>query len=137
MNKIIVSGKLAKDVVIGDTKNGIRRALFTVASKSKTKDSDGTLHTDFFKCIAWRQNAEIIAKYLKKGDNIVCYGYIQQKAIMKPDGTTQYYTEVNVDDFEFNGITYDKNDKNDKNDKEYEDDWFVEEETSNNKDIPF
>lgn len=131
MNKIIVSGKLAKDVVIGETKNGIRRALFTVASRSKTKDSDGTLHTDFFKCIAWRQNAEIIAKYLKKGDNIVCYGYIQQKAITKPDGTTQYYTEVNVDDFEFNGITYDKNEK------EYEDDWLVEEETLNDKDIPF
>lgn len=134
MNKIIVSGRLVRDVEIGDTKNGIRRALFTVASKSKTKEADGSLHTDFFKCIAWRQSAEIIAKYLKKGDNIIVYGYVNQKAITKEDGSIQYYVEVNVDDFEFNGINYNKNE----NTKENLIDWVEEEpEPFNDGDIPF
>lgn len=133
MNKIIVSGKLAKDVVINDTKNGIRRALFTVASKSKTKEADGSLHTDFFKCIAWRQSAEIIAKYLKKGDNIIIYGYVNQKAITKDDGSIQYYVEVNVDDFEFNGINYNKPTET----KDIEDSWVEEDTTDFNDDIPF
>ena len=66
MNKIIVSGRLVRDVEIGDTKNGIRRALFTIASNNKTKDAEGNLQAIFLRCIAWRQNAEIIAKYLKK-----------------------------------------------------------------------
>ena len=131
MNKIILSGKLAKDVVINETKNGIRRALFTVACKSKTKEQDGSLHTDFFKCIAWRQSAEIIAKYLKKGDNIIVYGYVNQKAITKEDGSTQYYVEINVDDFEFNGVNYSK-----PNETKGIDNSWVEEDFSDN-DIPF
>ena len=109
MNKIMVNGRLTKDVEIGETNNGVRRAFFTIASRTKIKDQDGNTKTDFFKCVAWRTTADIIAKYLKKGDSIVCYGFVTQKTIRKEDGTSQFYVEINVDDFEFNGTTNNDN----------------------------
>lgn len=129
MNKIMVNGRLTKDVEIGETKNGVRRALFTIASKTKIKDQDGNTKTDFFKCIAWRTTADIIAKYLKKGDNIVCYGFVTQKTITKEDGSSQFYMEINVDDFEFNGTT-------NNGDKVGNEDW-TETDTTEDEDIFF
>lgn len=135
MNKIIVSGRLVRDVEIGDTKNGIRRALFTIASNNKTKDAEGNLQAIFLRCIAWRQNAEIIAKYLKKGDSIICFGYLTQRAVQKTDGTTQYYFEVNVDDFEFNGTSYNNANNYNNSKVEQEDNWATMD--VNDDDIPF
>lgn len=129
MNKIMVNGRLTKDVEIGETKNGVRRALFTIASKTKIKDQDGNTKTDFFKCVAWRTTADIIAKYLKKGDSIVCYGFVTQKTITKEDGTSQFYVEINVDDFEFNGTTNNGN-------KGGDEDW-AESNTVEDEDIFF
>lgn len=129
MNKIMVNGRLTKDVEIGETKNGVRRAFFTIASKTKIKDQDGNTKTDFFKCVAWRTTADIIAKYLKKGDSIVCYGFVTQKTITKEDGTSQFYVEINVDDFEFNGTTNNSN-------KGGDEDW-AESNTVEDEDIFF
>lgn len=129
MNKIMVNGRLTKDVEIGETKNGVRRAFFTIASKTKIKDQDGNTKTDFFRCVAWRTTADIIAKYLKKGDSIVCYGFVTQKTITKEDGTSQFYVEINVDDFEFNGTTNNGN-------KGVNEDW-TESDTIEDEDIFF
>lgn len=129
MNKIMVNGRLTKDVEIGETKNGVRRALFTIASKTKIKDQDGNTKTDFFRCVAWRTTADIIAKYLKKGDSIVCYGFVTQKTITKEDGSSQFYVEINVDDFEFNGTTNNVN-------KGGDEDW-AESNTVEDEDIFF
>ena len=67
MNKIILVGRLTKDPELQTTNNGTSLLRFNVACKSKMRDEDGEQKVDFFVCVAWREKAELIHKYCKKG----------------------------------------------------------------------
>lgn len=96
MNKIVVTGRLTKDV---DLRSGdVAIASFGVASNGRKKEE-----TNFFDCKAFRGLAETINKYFKKGDGIVVYGTMRQYAYQKQDGTTMRGWEVIVDDIDFVG----------------------------------
>ncbi len=69
MNNCIHSGRITKTPTITKV-NGISKVSFTLAVKRNYKNKEGSYDTDFIFFIAWRNNAEYLAKYIKQGDYI-------------------------------------------------------------------
>lgn len=103
MNKIVITGRLTKDVSVETTNNGLNYARFTIASKTGNKDENGEKITEFYKCVAWRNRAEIMAKYCKKGNLIIVHGCMQQRKFTNEEGKEQLAYDVIVEDFELLG----------------------------------
>lgn len=101
MNKAILVGRLTKDIEARTTQNGTVCAQFTVAVDRRFKDSNGQRQADFINCVAWRQTAQFIAQYFKKGNKIGIVGSIQTRTYDDQNGKKVYVTEVLVDEAEF------------------------------------
>lgn len=96
MNNISISGRLCRNVDLSQTASGTYLAKFTVAVPSEIKDENGDRHTDFITCIAWRDAAQNIAKYFKKGSPIEVYGSMNSRWYKSRNGNTQTVWELNV-----------------------------------------
>lgn len=91
INNVVLVGRLTKDVQTRKTTGGISKAEFTVAC-----DRIGT-GADFISCVAWRQPADFIGQYGKKGNLVGVRGSITTRSYDK-DGVKRYVTEVTADD---------------------------------------
>ena len=96
-NKVILGGRLTSDVELKQTPQGIAVCTFSVAVNRKGKDAQA----DFINCQAWRQNAEFISKFFKKGSSICITGSLQVRSWKDQQGNNRYATEVNVDEAYF------------------------------------
>ena len=103
MNKVILMGRLTRDVEMRQTPNGVSLARFSIAVTRRFKNSNGEYDADFINCIAWRQTGEFIARYFQKGSMIAVVGSIQTRSWDGNDGKKQYATEVIVDEAYFTG----------------------------------
>lgn len=95
MNKISLVGRLCSDPELSQT-GSVPRCRINVACNSRQKD-----HTDFFACVAWREKANLISQYCKKGDRIYLSGSMGSRTYDKGDGTKPTVWEVNIEDLEF------------------------------------
>lgn len=102
MNKVILMGRLTKDVEMRQTPNGVSVARFTLAVNRRFA-KEGQQQADFINCVAWRQTGEFIARYFRKGSMIAVVGSIQSRSWDGQDGKKQYATEVNVEEAYFTG----------------------------------
>ena len=102
MNKVILMGRLTKDVEIRQTPNNLSVARFTIAVNRRFV-KDGGQQADFINCIAWRKTGEFISRYFQKGSMIAVVGSIQTRSWDGNDGKKQYATEVIVDEAYFTG----------------------------------
>ena len=100
LNKAILVGRLTKDPELKSTQGGVSVLNFTVAVPRRFKDSNGERQSDFINCVAFRQAAEFIANWFKKGNIISIDGSIQTRNYEK-DGQRVYVTEVLVDNAGF------------------------------------
>ena len=81
MNKAILMGRLTRDPEMSQTQSGVTLARFSIAVPRRfQKDA-----TDFINCVAWRQTAEFIARYFRKGQNIGLNGTIQTRQYQDKD----------------------------------------------------
>ena len=103
MNKVILMGRLTKDVEMRQTPNGIAVARFAIAVNRRFKNANGEYDVDFINCIAWRKTGEFISRYFQKGSRIAVVGSIQTRSWDGNDGKKQYATEVIVDEVYFTG----------------------------------
>lgn len=103
MNKAILIGRLTKDPELRTTTSGISSTSFTVAVSRTYTNQNGERETDFINCVAWRKQAENIAKYCKKGSQVAVEGRIQTRSYDAQDGTKRYVTEVLADNVTFLG----------------------------------
>ena len=103
MNKIILVGRLTKDPEVRSTSAGFNTASFTVAVNRNFKNKEGNYDADFLPCVAFRNQAEFISKYFKKGNMICLEGRVQTRNYDAQDGTKRYVTEVVVENVEFVG----------------------------------
>lgn len=101
MNKTILIGNLTKDPELTQTTNAVNVAKFTVAVQRKFKNAKGEYESDFINCIAWRNTADFVQKYFKKGNKIAVVGSIQTRTYDAQDGTKRYVTEVVAEEVEF------------------------------------
>lgn len=102
MQKFIALGRTTKDIELTQTTSGIAVAKFTLAIPRQFKTADGEREVDFLNCVAWRKNAENIAKYVNKGDQLFIVGTVQTRSY-EVKGERKYITEIQVDEFEFIG----------------------------------
>lgn len=100
MNKVELIGRITKDPEIKSTSNQTPFCQFTLAVDRRFKDSNGNRQADFINCLAWKQTAEFITKYFKKGNRIGVIGSIQTRSYDK-DGQKVFLTEVVIDEAEF------------------------------------
>lgn len=101
MNRVFLMGRLTAAPELNKTQSGLSVTRFTVAVSRRFK-KDGQPEADFIRCIAWRQTAEFIHKYFKKGNMITLSGSIQTGSYEK-DGKKVYTTDVLVDEVRFTG----------------------------------
>jgi len=94
-------GRIASDLVIKKVAGDISNLSFNIAVAKKFKDKDGKYGTDFISCVAWRQQAEFIARFFQKGQRIGIIGSISTRKYKDKDDKTVYITEIYVDSAEF------------------------------------
>ena len=101
MNQCFLIGNLTKDVELRTTQNGIANCAFTLAVNRRFKNAQGETETDFFNIVAWRQLAELCAKYLSRGRKCAITGSIQNRSYQAQDGSKRYVTEIIAENVEF------------------------------------
>ena len=106
MNKVILMGRLTADPELRQTQSGIASCRFTIAVNRRFVDKNtGERQADFISCTAWRQQAEFISRYFRKGSMICIEGTLRTGSYTDknhPD-VTHYTTDVLVDNVEFTG----------------------------------
>lgn len=95
-------GRLTRDPELSQTPTGVTVARFSIAVNRRFA-KEGQQQADFINCTAWRQQAEFICKYFKKGSMIAVVGSIQTRSWDAPDGTKRYATDIIVDEAYFTG----------------------------------
>ena len=94
MNKTEHTGRICHDVELKQTQSGVSVCSFTLAvDRPRVKDV-----TDFLNIVCWRQNAEFISKYAKKGDLIEVVGTLQSRKFQDKDGKNHVAIEIVADE---------------------------------------
>lgn len=96
MNRVEMIGRITKDIEVRKTQTGLSVARFTVACNRPTQKGKNP-EADFIGCIAWRQTADFLGNYAKKGALVSVEGSIRTSSYDRQDGTKQYVTEVLCD----------------------------------------
>ena len=96
MNKVILTGRLTKDPELKKTNSGLSHVQFNLAVNRNYTNKSGEKQADFINCVAWRTQADNLAKYIKKGGLIGVEGEIQTRTYDDKNGIRKYITEVDV-----------------------------------------
>lgn len=99
MNKIILSGRLTKDVEVRSTPNNVSVANGTIAVGRNFKSKNGEYETDFFIFIAYGKLAEIISEQSRKGILCEIVGRLQNRSYENKQGQRVYVTEVICEEY--------------------------------------
>jgi len=102
LNKVTLIGNLGNDPEVRSTTGGNRVATFSLATSRSWNDAGGAKQekTEWHRCVVWNtkssQLADIVEKYVKKGDKLYVEGRIEYRQWQDKDGQTRYSTEINV-----------------------------------------
>ena len=102
-NKVILIGNLTADPELKQTPTGISVCRFTIAvNRRNARAEAGQQQTaDFISIVAWRQSAEFVAHYFRKGRPILVCGRIQTGSWTDQQGNKRYTTDVVADEVSF------------------------------------
>ena len=99
MNKVMLIGRLTRDVEMKTTQSGTSVAKFGLAVSRKLA-KDGEQQADFINIVAWNKTAEFCEKYFRKGQQVAVCGRIQTGSYDK-EGVKIYTTDVISEDVYF------------------------------------
>lgn len=102
-NKAIFMGRICNDLEIKTTPSGVNVLSFSVAVDRRYQSDKQNKVSDFFPCVAWRAEADFIARFFKKGALILVEGELQNRKYTGKDGVERQITEVIVDRACFTG----------------------------------
>jgi len=97
MNKVILMGNIGQDPAITYTQNGLAVCKISIATNEKIK---GEKVVSWHRCVAFSKTAELIEKYIEKGDRLLIEGKIKYDSYDK-DGTSIYTTDIIINTIEF------------------------------------
>lgn len=111
MNKVQLTGNVARDIEMRHTNSGMAVASFSIAVNSQKKVNDEWIdEVDFFDVTFFGKRAETVAKYFKKGSKILIMGRLKTDSWEdRESGQKRYKTFVIAEDFEFMGSKPDSN----------------------------
>ena len=99
INRVVLVGRLTRDVEVRKTASGLSVATFTVACDrrmARGQDGNNQQSADFISCVAWRQAADFLGSYARKGALVGVEGRIQTRNYDR-DGQKGYVTEIVCD----------------------------------------
>lgn len=99
-NRAILGGRLTSDPELKQTQSGTNVCSFTIAVNRRGA-KDGQQTSDFINCVAWKERAELISKYFRKGSSICIVGEIQTRKWQDSNGNNRNATEVIVNEVNF------------------------------------
>lgn len=100
LNKVIIGGRLTSDPELKTTQSGLSVVSFSVAVNRRTKPGMEQ-QTDFFNVTAWRQTADFVARYFKKGSSICIVGTLQTSNWTDQNNQKHYRTDIVADEVMF------------------------------------
>ena len=100
INNCIIIGRITRDPELKKTQSGVSFIRFTLAVNRSFKDDSGETQADFISCIAWRAQAENLAKYMRQGSLIGVEGRIQTGSYETEQGM-RYTTDVVANNITF------------------------------------
>lgn len=103
MNKVILVGRLTKDIEVRYTQTGKAVARFILAVNRRVNKDKEKQQADFIPIIVWNKLAEVCSKYLTKGSQMLVEGHLQIRDYVAQDGKKHYIAEVIAQELEFMG----------------------------------
>ena len=104
LNKVILAGRITADPELKQTPSGVSLVTFSLAVNRRFGSRDGQNQqpeADFFRITAWRNTAEFIAKYFRKGSAICICGSIQNRSWTDQNGQKRYVTDIIAEEANF------------------------------------
>jgi single-strand DNA-binding protein len=102
LNKAILIGNVGSDPEIRTVGNGGRVAQFSLATGRVWNDASGAKQekTEWHRCVVWNTKfstlADVVEKYVKKGERVYVEGEIEYRQWQDKEGQTRYTTEIKV-----------------------------------------
>ena len=100
INNVVLVGRMTRDAELRYTPSNQAVATFTMAVNRNFKSRDGEREADFINVVIWRQQAENLANWAKKGALIGVAGRIQTRSYDNQQGQRVYVTEVVAESFQ-------------------------------------
>lgn len=107
LNKAVLCGRLTADPELKQTPSGVQVCTFTLAvnRRYQAKNADGTptaaQQADFISCVAWRNAAEFLCRYFRKGSSVCITGAIQTRSWTDQSNQKRYSTEIVAEEVMF------------------------------------
>ena len=99
MNTVQLLGYIGQQPEINYTQSGMAIGKFSLATKKRVKGED---KTSWHRCVAFQQTAELVGKYVNKGDQLAVEGDISYGSY-DMDGHTVYTSDIIVNRIHFVG----------------------------------
>lgn len=100
LNNVVLVGRMTRSAELRYTPSNVAVATFTLAVNRTFKNESGEREADFINCVMWRQQAENLANWAKKGALIGVIGRIQTRSYDNQQGQRVYVTEVVAEQFQ-------------------------------------
>lgn len=101
MNKVFLIGNLTRDPELSETNSGISVCRFGLAVNRRRAAGDGEPQVDFFNVTAWRNLAETVSRFVKKGNKVAVTGSIQVRNYEDNSGQKRTAVDIIANEVEF------------------------------------
>ena len=102
-------GRLVADPELKTTATGLSVTSFRIAVERSYVKAGEERRADFFDIVCWRNSAEFVCRYFRKGSMIAIDGQLQSRTYQTKDGTNRYVTEVVASSVSFTGEKQNQN----------------------------
>lgn len=137
MNKVILVGRLTKDIEVRYTQTGKAIARFILAVNRRVSKDKEKQQADFIPIIIWNKLAEVCSKYLTKGSQILVEGHLQIRDYVAQDGKKHYIAEVIAQELEFMGSKVTAGNEQLQNQEQNISQEEITQDTATDEEIPF
>lgn len=103
LNSIIIMGRLTADPELRSTSSGLSVTTFSVAVDRGYVRAGEERKADFIPVVAWREKADFVSKYFRKGSMIAVQGSLQSRSFEDKNGNKRVAYEVIADQISFCG----------------------------------
>lgn len=104
LNKVMLIGNVGKDPDVRHLENGTTVATITLATSERgyklQNGTDVPERTEWHNVVLWRGLAEVVEKYVHKGDKLYIEGKIRTRSYDDQNGSKRYVTEIFADNLE-------------------------------------
>lgn len=101
LNVICLMGRICGDPELRTTNSGVSVTSFTLAVERSYVKQGEQRQTDFIDVVAWRNTADFVCKYFRKGQLIAVQGSLQTRTYTDRDGHNRKAVEVLAENVHF------------------------------------